>query len=324
MKRYLFFFLLGIITSLSGKAQILRNQDITEDMVRVYLENRPKPENWAHPTGSYAVEMEYNRDLMTHTLYRPVHLNSLKKMPVVLMSGPGCDCDGDSFRPFYTELASHGYLVIVAGPPVPAGVRAQMWYNTPEDLQAGLDWIWKENKRKGSAYYNKIDTKKIALFGQSCGGIQCLRLADDPRVKTLVFWNSGSTLMGNVGPTDNTKRIGTDRELMGERDVFQLVQSLKIPIAYFVGDTDMALRAAEKDFEALDKGPAFFAIRHIPGDSHAGTFREANGGAFGKVALAWLNYIFKKDKTSGRLFQGDPASLSTDKDWIKAMGKRMK
>lgn len=322
MRRYLFLLLLAC--AVSAQAQILRNQDITEDMVRAYLENRPKPENWAHPTGAYAVEMEYNRDLMTHTIYRPAQLGEVKqKMPVVLMSGPGCDCDGDSFRPFYTELASHGYLVIVAGPPVPPGVRAQMWYNTPEDLLTGLDWIWQENQRKGSAYYHKIDTKKVALFGQSCGGIQCLRLADDPRVKTLVFWNSGSTLMGNVGPTDNTKRIGTDRELMGERDVFQLVQSLKIPIAYFVGDTDMALPAAEKDFNALANAPVFFAVRHIPGDSHAGTFRENNGGAFGQAALAWLNFQFRKDKAAGALFQGNAPALAQDKDWIQAKSKKM-
>lgn len=317
-------FLLVACASLHIQGQILRNQDITPEMVKAYQAMRPLPETWAHPTGPYAVKMEYNPTLMTHTIYRPENLNLIntknEQMPIVLMSGPGCDCDGDSFRPFYTELASHGYIVIVAGPPVPEGTRALMWYNTPEDLKAGLDWILKENQSKDSPYYKKINTKKIALFGQSCGGIQCLRMADDPRISTLVFWNSGSTLMGNVGPTDNTKRLDNDRELMGTRDVQQLVLSLRIPVAYFVGDTDMALPAAERDFQQR-KSNTFFAVRHIPGDSHAGTFREPNGGAFGEIALKWLNYTLKKDKAARQFFTKAPLSLGNDNDWIKATVK---
>ena len=328
MNKLIFFSaLIGLLSPATMQAQILTNADITPEMVKEYIANRPKKENWENPTGPYRVEMEYNQHLLSHTIYRPANLDEISsqnRMPVVLMSGPGCDCDGDSFRPFYTQIASYGYVVVVAGPPVPDGVRAELWHNTPEDLLAGLDFILNENQRPESAYYGKIDNKKVALFGQSCGGIQCLRMADDPRVSTLVFWNSGSTLMGNVGPTDNTKRIGTPYELMGTRDVQQLVCSLSIPIAYFIGDTDMAIHAAEKDFQQITKAPVFFAVRHIAGDSHAGTFREKNGGAFGQVAVNYLNCLFKNDPKAAQVFQGNPTPLAEDKDWVTVKKKNWK
>jgi acetyl esterase/lipase len=289
---------------------------------------RPTPADWASPTGPYKVVMEVDATLADHTIYRPVDLKIFPKrdnLPTVIMSGPGCDFDGDSYRPFWTEIASYGYLVVAVGLPVPDGTRAKMWNNTAADLLSALDWSFAENSRKGGKYFGRIDTSNVALFGQSCGGIQALRLAHDPRIRTLVFWNSGSVLMGNVGPTDNTKRMNLNpsKDLMGDTDLKKLATSLTIPTAYFVGDKDMARPRAMEDFNDIQNIPMFLGVREIPGDSHGGTFREKNGGAYGKVGVAWLNWITKGDKQAAAMFKGENSSLADDPKWVEIKRKNI-
>ena len=67
------------------------------------------PEYWANPTGKYAVAVD-DQTLPEHTLFYPKDLASLKKnekLPVFVMSGPGCDKTSSAFRAFFTEVASH-------------------------------------------------------------------------------------------------------------------------------------------------------------------------------------------------------------------------
>ncbi len=283
---------------------------------------RPTPDRWETPTGAYEVVMEVDPTLPEHTIYRPKNLDAFSgknKLGVVLMSGPGCNYDGSSFRPFWTEVASHGYIVIAMGKPLAEGNRPILWYNNTDDYLVALNWIKAEAERKGSIYRNKADVDNVALFGQSCGAIQALRMADMDGIATLVFWNSGSILMGNVGPTDNTKRLGTDRDLMGSRDLRGILLSLDIPIAYFIGDTDMAMRSAKEDYELIEKAPVFYGVRRIPGDSHAGTFREKNGGAFGEVAVDWLDWTVKGDRKAKVTFE--TGNLEKDPDWLVSLFK---
>jgi hypothetical protein len=52
------------------------------------------------------------------------------------------------------------------------------------------------------------------------------------------------------------------------------------------------------------------------GAGHCGTYHETDGGAFGKVTLAWLNWQLKGNKESARMFQGDRCSLCADSQWV--------
>ena len=286
---------------------------------------RPTADKWAEPTGLHDVVMEVYADFPDYTIYRPADLSSFKenKLPVVIMMGPGCNQDGDSFRPFWTEVASHGYLVIAAGAPLPEGYMPPIFFLGTEDIKLAMDWISKQDKNEHSPFYKIADADRLSLWGQSCGGIQCLRQAADPRVSNLIFWNSGSVLMGNID-RDAPHVFGEGRDIYGTRDLKQLVLALDIPIAYFIGDTDMALRAAASDFDEITKAPVVYAVREIPGDSHAGTFREKNGGAFSEVAVAWLDWHLKGDKTAKSVFVGKKATLQSDPKWIDLKVKNVK
>src|SRR6185437_13526410 len=62
---------------------------------------------------------------------------------------------------------------------------------TAADLRAAIDWADKENSRSGSPLSGKIDTRQVAVMGQSCGGFLSLTLGADPRVGTIGVFNSG-------------------------------------------------------------------------------------------------------------------------------------
>jgi hypothetical protein len=273
---------------------------------------KPPSENWANPTGPYKVIMEVDESLPDHTIYRPADLSvfpTKDKLPIVVMEGPGCDFDGDSYRPFWTEIASYGYLVIAVGLPVPEGLRAAMFFNKYEDVLDGIDWAFAINKRKVSKYYGKIDTLNVVLMGQSCGGGHISRLVDDSRVTMLVFWNSGLSFLRGA----NT----------GQPSATDILKTITKPLAYFVGDTDMARQAGTTDFETGVKTPSFLGVRKIPGDSHGGTFREKNGGGFGVAGVAWLNWWTKGDQKAAKMFKGDPCGLAKDPNWIELKAKNL-
>jgi len=59
------------------------------------------------------------------------------------------------------------------------------------------------------------------------------------------------------------------------------------------------------------------------GVGHGGTFLKPNGGVYAKVALAWLNWQLKGDKTAGAMFSGEKCGLCTEPYW-KVTRKGMK
>ena len=279
------------------------------------------PSAWANPTGPHKVAMEEEDTLNGHTIYRPEDLKALgkkEKLPIVAFAGPGCDFNGTAFRPFFTEVASHGYLVVVSGPPEPKGSSAPTAPKTKAaDITASVDWAVAESQRKESKFYGHIDSAKIAIMGQSCGGLQVLSLAQDPRLTTVILWNSGIFKAG-AGPTPPRSTPATSLPGMGPLMGLtkDLLQSIHVPMAYFVGKTDMASPNAQDDFAHIDHLPVFLGILDIPGDAHAGTFRQDNGGKFAVAGVAWLDWRLKGDSKAAKMFQAPDCGLCADPQWI--------
>ena len=300
-------------------------------------------------TGPFKAIMEVDPTLAKHTVYRPNDMSAVgsAKLPIMAWGNGACSADGNSFRLFLTEIASHGYLIIANGPigpdsaqfpptmapnrgAAPAGARgprrrpcssgrcsrsrgpaqpaaARGVTSTPPTTTAQLieaiDWAIAENSRQGSRYYGKLDTTKIAVAGMSCGGVQAIEASVDPRIKTTIVANSG--LM-----TAPTTMSGSGKPIPKES-----LNLMHAPVLYMSGDeSDIAYANANDDFEKINHIPVFRAYQK--GIGHGGTYHDTDGGTFGKVALAWLNWQLKGNKEAAKMFQGDKCSLCADPQWV--------
>ncbi len=274
-------------------------------------------------TGPYQAIMEQDPGLPTHTEYLPADLAALgnQKLPIVAWGNGGCANAGNLFRNFLTEISSYGFLAIAIGPirppdwvhtfflmaaaqlgTAPPAQRARPQTNATQLIDA-INWAIAEDSRLGSKYYGKIDTSKIAVMGQSCGGLQAIAVSADPRVTLTGVWNSGviAVLPPNAPVMEPMSK--------------DALKKLHAPIFYFTGDqaNDIAYPNGMDDFNRIEGVPAFHAYKD--GLPHIGTYGEANGGELGKIAVALLMWQLKGDRQAARMFAGPDCTLCRDPKW---------
>lgn len=266
-------------------------------------------------TGRFPAMKEEVVSLPRHVVYRPKDLASLgsMKLGVVAWGNGGCSEDGASSRFHLLEIASHGYLVIASGrilsgpgaPPREPRPAAQPGQIQPprtqtSDLTEAIDWALAENKRSGSPYFGRIDPALVAYSGWSCGGLQALQVAKDPRVKTLVLHNTG---VFNDSP----------RTIPGMDVRKDVLQTIHTPAIYILGGPkDIAYENGMDDFKKIAHVPV--AVANLP-VGHGGTFNEPNGGAAASVAVSWLDWQLRGDERSGKRFVGEDCGLCKDAQW---------
>ena len=265
-------------------------------------------------TGPYTPLKEIDPGLPDQVVYRPADLGQLgqTKLGVYAFGNGGCSNDGASARLHLLQVASHGYLAIAPGgihngpgktqaPPRPADANIETYAPTrPGQLSAAIDWALAENARAGSPYYGRIDTGAIAVSGFSCGGVQALNVASDPRVATTVIMNSGLFV---EGPT----RMG------GMSLTKDLLTELHTPTLYILGGpTDIAYANGMDDFAQISHLP--IAVANID-KGHGGTYWEPNGGAAAEVVVDWLEWRLRGDANAGRTFLGKDCGLCADSAW---------
>ncbi|MBN2263944.1 MAG: hypothetical protein JW735_13575, partial [Prolixibacteraceae bacterium] len=140
-------------------------------------------------TGDYSAIMYTDNSLETHTVFRPKDLKSFgkkAKLPIIAWGNGACANSPWEHINFLSEVASHGFLVIAIGPMPQEGERGG-GRSTSSQLIDAIDWAIAQNNDKSSDFYGKIDITKIAVSGMSCGGLQTLETAPDPRVTTAVI-----------------------------------------------------------------------------------------------------------------------------------------
>jgi dienelactone hydrolase len=279
-------------------------------------------------SGPFKAVMADDPSLPAHTLYYPADLAKAGKLPVIAWGNGACINAGNRFRDFLTDIASHGYLAIANGPIAAVGLEVGPQENpavrkpgeappppppqpaagaggntrapgttTAQQLVEAIDWAAKENERQGSRFFHRLDLSKVAVMGQSCGGVQALSVASDPRITTMMIWSSGVGMIPN-NPTDPDKALA----------------AIHTPIAFIYGDQehDIAYPAATMNAQRV-KVPAFGAWQ--TGMTHLGTYGQENGGYFAKIAEAWLGWRLKGDAAASKMFVGADCTLCRDPNW---------
>jgi dienelactone hydrolase len=267
-------------------------------------------------SGPYRSVLVGDAALPTHTIYRPRDLQPFggtTKLPIVAWANGGCRNSSGEFRNFLAEIASHGFLVVAIGPAVSsltAGNELPGLTTQASQLLDGVDWAIAENSRADSPYRGKIETTKIAVMGQSCGGVQAITVSVDPRVTTSVIWNSGLFEKPTSPPAGAPAAALKGMEMPGK----EILAKLHAPIAYFIGgESDIAHRNAADDFAKIQGVPALLANREV--GHYPATYREPRGGAFAQAGAAWLKWQLMGDQKAAAMFTGDRCGLCVDPKW---------
>ena len=280
------------------------------------------------PTGPFAVVIEHDPGLATHTIYRPREL-SLDKHPVLVWGEGGCAKNGLTFPEYLSEIASHGVVVVADGPPLerraggpgagaggpppgaggpppgaggpppgggagPPADRFTMVNGTA--LVAAIDWLEAESKNRNSRFYRKVNVERVAAMGMSCGGLMSYGASNDPRVATVGVWNSGLFEDARNAP------------------IYAGIHGSVIIVTG--GESDIAFANGKRDFEVMPaRVPVFYGVH--PSVGHGGTYNQDNGGPFGVVAVAWLKWQLQGDTSAaGRgYFVGDNCGICKDAGW---------
>jgi hypothetical protein len=136
-------------------------------------------------TGKYPAYNVQDGPTSRYTVYAPKTPPPADvKLPVLVYAT--CGGSGTSYKNLLTEVASHGYFVIAAGPAVAksggksgggmptSGVApaAKSPYTATDvgNMKFAIDWVM-EGK---AAKYGNIDTAHIATGGLSCGGLSVI------------------------------------------------------------------------------------------------------------------------------------------------------
>ena len=258
-------------------------------------------------TGAFPAIKYEDESLPAHVIYRPENPEALDgPLPIYLWGNGGCSRDGASARLHLLEVASHGYLVIASGtilngPGVHIPDPLPDYYNgtTPEQMIDALDWAIAENQREGSALQGAIATDSVAVSGHSCGGLQAILSAEDPRVDTAVIMNSG--IYNDEGPGRSGMVIKKAH-----------LEKLHAPMLYILGGpSDMAYANGMDDFRRLGV-PVVAANLDV---GHGGTFWEPNGGKAAAMTVRWLDWRLKGDGAAAAMFLGDECGYCLEPDW---------
>jgi hypothetical protein len=135
----------------------------------------------------------------------------------------------------------------------------------------------------------------------SCGGLQTLEIAPDPRITTAVICNSG--ILGTPG-SGMAGMPGLTKDHLSK---------LHTPTLYILGgEKDIAYGNGMDDFKRINHVPVFAANMDV---GHGGTYRQPHGGEFAKVATAWYKWQLKGDKEAGKTFTGNPCGLAQNPLW---------
>jgi len=180
---------------------------------------------------------------------------------------------------------------VIAIGPMPQEGEKGGGKSTSSQMTDAINWAIAQNGDKNSPFYNKLDVSKIAVSGMSCGGLQTIETAPDPRITTAVICNSGIFMSNPATPIPGMPNLKKE-----------YLQKIHTPTLYILGgEKDIAYANGMDDFSKINHVPVFVANMDV---GHGGTYGQPHGGEFAKVATAWFKWQLKSDAEAGKMFTG--------------------
>ena len=254
-------------------------------------------------SGAYPAVMVSEASLPTHTVFRPSDLAPFgtdRKLPVIAWGNGACANSPWEHVNFLSEVASHGFLIVAIGPMPREGEERTRERSESSQLLDALDWAIAQNEDAESPYYGLVDVDHMAVSGMSCGGLQTLEVAGDPRVTTAVIYNSG------ILPTPNGGMPGMPALEKSQLD------KLHTPTLYMLGgESDIAYNNGMDDYRRIAHVPVIMTNLDV---GHGGTYGQPHGGEFARVATVWYRWQLLGEDMAD-FFLSPEAGLATDEAW---------
>ncbi len=274
------------------------------DTEKNYYYNDEQVTEYIYDTDSPALAQYFDTvrekalGLEDHTVYRPKDLYKFapNSIPVVVWANGGCRNSNYSFTFISTAAASHGFIVIANGDPDSPTVYEDSTHS-PQKQWDAMDWL--ESEEGQSQLLGRADLSKIAVAGQSCGGVETLVAAADSRVATVMAVNTGIFPVSD----DGTCRLGfCPEELYNIHTPTLIVDG---------GEDDVAYPQARMNFEVIAEEvgiPVYLAEATHAG--HTGLWMGSyDGNAESQmmtqgewIYVNWLDFILNGNATAKAYF----------------------
>jgi hypothetical protein len=218
-------------------------------------------------------------DLTLYTIFRPACMKDGEKYPVITWGNGTCGQSG-GYSSLNVTVASYGFVVISA--------NSRFTGDGGNEMLKALDLAKSLNEDPKSIYFGKLDLDHIGAMGHSQGGGATATAAMDPRVKSAIIWNAG------------TSAVKPFLTISGERDI--------------TGFTAQSMQTAV----AGEAQPGAWLFYH--------QVLETGGNVTGHLtlmeqpervvdpAVAWWKYQLLGDAEAKKMFVGDSCGLCNSKD----------
>jgi hypothetical protein len=234
-----------------------------------------------------AVTREAANGLPTHTVFRPADLSVYEdnELPVVIWTNGACRPSHYGYIGYLSGLAQGGYIVVAFGGINETDTVGQT--EQPQRSLAVMDWLQSDQAQR--QFKGKLDSTRIATSGTSCGGLEALLAAADPRVDAVLALNTGFF--------ESTDRL---------RSSLADIDNVSVPIFLIYGGPDDI--AAPNAIANYERSYAPFVLVSANGAGHNGlTFGIWEGDSdMGiliesiNIGTTWLDYALKGDHDAGQ------------------------
>ena len=212
-----------------------------------------------------------------YTIFRPACMKEGEKYPVITWANGTCGQTG-GYASLLGTVASYGFVVIAANS------RWTATGLTDGVMLRALDYAKALNEDPDSIFYERLDMDKIGAMGHSQGAKATANAENDPRIKALLFWNTGTS---DVKPFIN---VSGDRDV-GDNNTMQSI----------------------KDSTENAKAPGAWIYYHQvlqTGGTYTGHLvLMEQPERVTDMAVAWWKYILLGDEEAEKMFVGPDCGL---------------
>jgi hypothetical protein len=218
------------------------------------------------------------------TIFRPACMKKGEKYPVIAWANGTCG-ETHGYSALLTTIASYGFVVIAPNSTWTSTTTTAA--GTPVQVSA-IDYAEALNADMTSPLYQRLDLTKVGAMGHSQGAAATGPTAADPRVKSVIFWNTG---------TSNDKPF---LNVSGEMDV-----SATTP-ASMTTDVNAATKPGAWVY--------YHKILATGGNSTGHLVLMEQPERVTDMAVAWWKWQLNGDQEAKKMFVGDGCGLCNMKD----------